>query len=466
MQVWTERGPAMPYMDNCRIEENFLHNLCETFQENNQIPASAYDNLNVKRGLRNADGTGVVAGVTLVGNVHGYLMNEGDVMPIPGELIYRGVNVEDIVAASIRENRFAFEETAYLLLLGKLPTEEQLASFRRMLEDARELPERFTEDVLINQPSFNIMNKLQQAILSLYTYDPRPDDCSLENIMRQCIELIARFPTIITRAYQVKKYYYDKVSMNLHYLQPGLSTAESFLYAMRADHQYTPLEAKVLDLALVLHAEHGGGNNSSFACRVLSSSGTDTYSAISAAIGSLKGPKHGGANKKVDEMFECIKENVKDWYDDEELLDFLGKIIRKEAGDGSGLIYGMGHAIYTISDPRAVLLREYAEKLAGQKDMEAEYHLLNGIERMTPVAFAQNKNSTKHMCANVDLYSGFIYRMLGLPEELFTPLFAMSRIVGWSAHRIEEVMNGGRIIRPAYKAVAKQVQYVPIAERR
>lgn len=455
----------MSSVSPCKIDDGFLHNLCETFRKNNYIDPEVYSNLNVKRGLRNADGTGVVAGVTLIGNVHGYLINEGDVMPIPGELIYRGVDIQDIVDASLTENRFAFEEVAYLLLLGKLPTHEQLESFRQILEDARELPERFTEDVLINQPSFDIMNKLQQSILSLYTYDPRPDDCSLENIMRQSIELIARFPTIITRAYQVKKYYYDRVSMNLHYNKPGLSTAESFLYAMRPDHSYTALEAKILDLALVLHAEHGGGNNSAFACRVLSSSGTDTYSAISAAIGSLKGPKHGGANKKVDEMFTCIKENVKDWNDDEELLSFLGKLVRKEAGDKSGLIYGMGHAIYTVSDPRAIILHENAKALAEQKGMAEEFNLLHNVERLAPRAFAENKASSKQICANVDLYSGLIYKMLGLPEELFTPLFAMSRIVGWAAHRIEEVMTGGRIIRPAYKAVSKPVKYVPIDER-
>ena len=451
--------------DNCKISSEFINSICETFEENNRIDPDVYSNFSVKRGLRNADGTGVVAGVTLIGNVHGYLINEGDVMPIPGELIYRGIDIKDIVSASIDENRFAFEEVAYLLLIGKLPTREQLASFKQLLEDARELPERFTEDVLINQPSFNIMNKLQQSILSLYPYDPNPDDCSLPNIMRQSLELIARFPTIITRAYQVKKYYYDKVSMNLHYQKPGLSTAESFLYAMRPDHQYTPLEARILDLALVLHAEHGGGNNSAFTCRVLSSSGTDTYSAISAAIGSLKGPKHGGANIKVDTMFATIKENVKDWEDDEEIEAFLGKLIRKEAGDGSGLIYGMGHAIYTISDPRAVMLRDHAAALAKQKGMEAEFKLLNKIEQLTPAAFKKYKGSNKQMCANVDLYSGLIYKMLEIPEELYTPLFAMARIAGWSAHRIEEVMTGGRIIRPAYKAVAKPGKYIPIDER-
>ncbi len=443
----------------------YLKDLCEEFIENNKIDPSVYSNLKIKRGLRNADGTGVLAGITNIGNVHGYLLNEGELMPVPGELIYRGVNVNDIVYAAIAEDRFAFEETAYLLLFGKLPNSAELDSFKEYLSQERDLPSRFTEEVLITSPSPNIMNKLQQAILSLYAYDQNPDDQSLENVMRQSLQLIAQFPTIITRAYQVKEYRYNNVALSINPNKSGLSSAESILNALRPGGGYTDLEAKILDLALVLHAEHGGGNNSAFACRVLSSSSTDTYSAISAAIGSLKGAKHGGANAKVREMFDFAKTSIKNWNNDDEILDFLTKLLRKEAGDKSGLIYGIGHAIYTVSDPRAIILRDCAKDLAAQKNREDEFGLLFNIERLAPIAFCNFKNTTQKICANVDLYTGLIYEMLGLPTDLYTPLFAMSRIVGWSAHRMEEILTGGKIIRPAYKAVSRDVPYIPLKDR-
>ncbi|MEG1316746.1 MAG: citrate synthase, partial [Oscillospiraceae bacterium] len=332
--------------------------------------------------------------------------------------------------------------------------------------EARELPPRFTEDVLINQPSFNVMNKLQQSILSLYTYDKNPDNCTLPNIMRQSLELIARFPTIITRAYQVKKYYYDKVSMSLHYQKPGLSTAESFLYAMRPDHQFTHLEAKILDLALVLHAEHGGGNNSAFACRVLTSTGTDTYGAISAAVNSLKGPLHGGANSKVMEMFNGIYDNIHDYNDDDEIVAYLEKLLDGTAGDGSKKIYGLGHAVYTESDPRAQILKKYARSMAEEKGIGEEFRLMESVERLGVPLIIKQKNFKVPICANVDMYSGLVYSMLGIPEDLFTPLFAIARISGWCAHRVEELLTCNKIIRPAYRAAFTEKAYVPMSERK
>jgi citrate synthase len=340
-----------------------------------------------------------------------------------------------------------------------------VVEFIELLGNLRELPENFTEDVLIKAPSKDIMNKLAQATLALYSYDENPDDISLENVLRQCIELIARFPIIVAHAYQVKKHYYDKKSMYIHFPKENLSTAENFLRMIRSDKSYSQAEARLLDLSLILHAEHGGGNNSAFATRVLSSSGTDTYSAIAAAIGSLKGPKHGGANFKVVAMFDDIKAHVQNWKNDDEIGSYLEKIIKKEAGDGSGLIYGMGHPIYTLSDPRAVLLKENARMLAAEKDMLDDFLLIDAVERLTPEIFATVKGDAKEMCANVDLYSGFVYQMLNIPKELYTTLFAISRIVGWAAHRIEEITSGGRIIRPAYKSIAPVSKYIPISQR-
>jgi citrate synthase len=443
----------------------FLQNLCAIYTSHNQIDPQNFEKYKVKRGLRNADGTGVVAGLTLIGNVHGYLLNEGEKMPVEGRLTYRGIDVAEIVESCIAENRFGFEEVAFLLLFGCLPTQSQVAEFIKLLGDFRELPENFTEDMLIKAPSKDIMNKLAQATLALYSYDENPDDTSLANVLRQSMELIARFPIIVAHAYQVKKHYYDKKSMHIHFPKENLSTAENFLRMIRSDKSYSQAEARLLDLALILHAEHSGGNNSAFAARVLSSSGTDTYSAIAAAIGSLKGPKHGGANFKVVAMLDDIKAHVHNWQSDTEIGAYLEKIIKKEAGDGSGLIYGMGHPIYTLSDPRAVLLKKNAKALAAEKEMLDEFMLIDAVERLTPEIFANIKGDAKEMCANVDLYSGFVYQMLNIPQELFTTLFAISRIVGWSAHRIEEIATGGRIIRPAYKSIAPALKYISISER-
>ncbi len=444
----------------------FLNNLCAEYQKHNQIDASYYERYNVKRGLRNADGTGVMAGVTQIGNVMGYYVQDGERIPAPGKLVYRGIDVEELVNGFVSEGRFGFEETAYLLLFGVLPTREQLATFQQLLSDNHTLPHMFTEDMILKAPSPDVMNKLARSVLALYSYDDNPDDMSLPNQLRQAIQLIARVPVIVAHAFAVKRHYYDDESLYLHRPQAGLSVAENFLYSVRHDNQFTQQEARLLDLCLVLHAEHGGGNNSAFACRVLSSSGTDIYSSIAAAVGALKGPRHGGANKKVMEMFGYIEEGVRDWKDEDEVKDFLSRLLRKEAGDKSGLIYGMGHAIYTLSDPRAVILKRFARKLAESKGMEDEFQLYETVERLTPELMHTVRGENKVVCANVDLFSGMVYKMMGIPQELYTPLFAVARIVGWCAHRLEEVYQpGNRIIRPAYKAVAPMRTFVPLDQR-
>lgn len=442
-----------------------LKRLCDEFNKYNHIDQELFETYHVKRGLRNPDGTGVMAGLTLICNVHGYLLNEGEKMPIDGELVYRGINIKKIVAGCQKENRFGFEEVIWLLLFGSLPNAKQLESFRALLGELRELPTYFTEDVLMKAPSPNIMNKMGRAVLALYSYDKDPEDRSVENVLGQSISLIARMPTLMVHAYQVKRRNFDHETMFFHPLEPAHSTAESILATMRPDKKFTDEEAKLLDLCLMLHAEHGGGNNSTFSCRSLSSTGTDTYSAISAAIGSLKGPRHGGANIKVMEMLGYIKEGVKDWNDDDEVSAFLEKLINKEEGDHSGLIYGMGHAVYTISDPRAVILKENARKLAEKNGMIDEFKLVETVERLTPGIFSKLKDNGKYICANVDLYSGMVYKLLGFPADLFTPLFAVARIPGWCAHRIEEITTGNRIMRPAYKAVASEHDYIPLSER-
>ena len=444
----------------------FFESLCEEYQKHNYIDPSYYERWGVKRGLRNADGTGVLAGVTQIGNVLGYYVQDGERYPMDGKLIYRGIDVEELIDGFVSEGRFGFEETAYLLLFGALPTRAQLEEFKNILSDNHTLPKMFTEDMILKAPSPDVMNKLARSVLALYSYDENPDDLSLANQLRQAVQLIARVPVIVAHAFAVKRHYYDNESLYLHRPQPGLSVAQNFLYSVRHDNQYTEQEARLLDLCLVLHAEHGGGNNSAFACRVLSSSGTDIYSSIAAAVGSLKGPRHGGANKKVSQMFHAIEEGVADWKDDDEVSAFLDKLLRKEAGDRSGLIYGMGHAIYTLSDPRAVLLKRYARNLAEAKGMMDQFELLEAVERLTPGALVRVKNEKKVVCANIDLYSGFVYQMMGIPEELYTPLFAVARMVGWCAHRIEEVTSpANRIIRPAYKAVAPMRAFVPLDQR-
>lgn len=448
-----------------KIESDTLTSLCDEFRKNNRIEPEKFEKYGVKRGLRNADGSGVMAGLTLICNVHGYVINEAERSPVEGRLIYRGFDIHDLVNGCMEEDRFGFEETVWLLLFGKLPARSQLERFSALLSECRELPEYFAEDMIIKAPSPNIMNKLARSVLTLYSYDDNPEDLSMENVLRQSIELIAMLPTIMGYAYQVKRRHYDKESMVLHPTLPGLSTAETVLRSIRAEPVYTKEEARLLDLCLMLHAEHGGGNNSTFAARVLSSSGTDTYSAIAAAIGALKGPRHGGANIKVMEMLDYIKEGVRDWEDDEEIAAFLTRLINREAGDRAGLIYGMGHAVYTLSDPRAVILKEAARGLAEKKGLGPDFRLLEAVERLTPGVFARTKENTKAMCANVDLYSGLVYRTLGIREELFTPLFAVARMAGWCAHRIEELLTGGRIIRPAYKAIARPQPYLPLEDR-
>lgn len=440
--------------------------LLEIASESNYIDPEYYNVYNVKRGLRNANGTGVLVGLTNIGDVHGYIFDENEKVDVEGRLCYRGINVTDMVKNCIAENRFGFEETIFLIIFGKLPTESQLDNFTKVLHKSMTLPKNFTEDMILKTPTPDVMNKLARCVLGLYSHDDNPDDLSLDNLIRQSIQLIARFPVMIAHAYCAKAHYYDGKSLYLHSPQESLSIAENFLYMIRADNKYTDIEAKVLDLCLILHAEHGAGNNSTFVTKVVSSTGTDTYSAIAASVGSLKGPKHGGANNRVIGMIEEIKANVKNWDDDVELSAYITKILQKQAYDKSGLVYGMGHAVYTLSDPRAVLLKEYAKKLAVSKNCEKEFALYESIERLTPDLFNKIKGKNQSLAANVDFYSGFVYSMLGISHELYTPLFAMARIVGWCAHRIEEVMTSNKIIRPAYKSVVKRVPYVPLKDRK
>ena len=447
------------------VKEELLQELSESFRMHNQLPPDLFTRYRIKRGLRNADGTGVLVGASHLGNVHGYILNEGEREPIEGRLTYRGYNVYDLIHGLEQENRFGFEEIGYLLMCGKLPSRRQLAEFQHTIGLERALPDNFTEDMIMRAPSRDIMNKLASATLALYSYDANPDETTVENIMRQGISLMAKFPVIISHAYQAKRRYFDNASMFLHVPDPNRCTAENILHLIRPTGEFEDDEAKLLDRCLILHAEHGGGNNSSFTVRVTSSSGTDTYSAIAAAVSSLKGPRHGGANLRVVKQFEEMKENIHNWKDEVEVGNYLRRIMDGEAGDGSGLIYGMGHAIYTLSDPRAVALKKAARPLAEKTGFSDEMDLLELVEKLTPSIFAEKKGIDKPMCANVDMYSGFVYKMLGLPKSLYTPLFATARIVGWMAHRLEEVTTGGKIIRPAYKPVAKAVEYVNIDER-
>lgn len=443
-----------------------MQNLCKDLQNHSRIDQNLYQKFHVKRGLRRSDGTGVLAGITNICNVHGYLVNEGEVEAIPGELIYRGYDIYDLVSHAEQENRYGYEETVYLLLFGKLPTKDQLEAFQHYLSMHRELPSGFVVDMMMKAPSRNIMNKLARSVLSLYSYyDADCESTCLEDEMKTAISLIAKMPIIMVNAYQVKRQHFDNQTLYMHPIRPEERTAETILSMLRPDREYTQEEAQLLDCLLMLHAEHGGGNNSTFTCRVLTSSGTDAYSAYSSAICALKGPKHGGANIKVSAMLEDFKANVKHWDNEGEVADHIRKIIHRQAGDGSGLIYGMGHAVYTLSDPRAVILKKKAFRLAEGKEIEAEFHLLDTIERLTPVLMKEERGVEKTLCANVDMYSGLVYRMLQIPEELYTPLFAVSRMAGWSAHRMEELMTGKRIIRPAYKALPKKRSYIPIAER-
>ncbi len=447
-------------------ENSFLEKLSVLAEQNDPINPDLYEKYDVKRGLRYANGTGVCVGLTRIGDVVGYEMKDGKKVPIPGRLLYRGYDVEDLIGDAEKHKQFGFSQCVYLLLFGELPTQAQLDEFHDFMGSIRELPPNFTEDMIMKAPSSDIMNKLARGVLASYSYDPDPENRSVANILRQCIELISRFSSIVAYAYQAKRRYFDGLSMYIHNPEPGLSTAENFLRLIRSDKQYTPLEAHLLDLALIVHAEHGGGNNSSLTVHVVSSADTDTYSAIAAAVGSLKGRRHGGANIRVMEMMDDIKANVSDWGSEKQVHDYLYKIATRNAFDRTGLIYGQGHAVYTISDPRAVLLRDQAASLAKDKGLEDEYGLYCLIERLAPVVLAEVHGDSKQICSNVDFYSGFVYSMLNIPRELFTPLFAISRIAGWSAHRIEEIVACGRIYRPAYQSVCEERTYVPIEDRK
>ncbi|MCF0242643.1 MAG: citrate/2-methylcitrate synthase [Treponema sp.] len=445
-----------------------LKRLANVTLHNDPISPELYSKYNVKRGLRYADGTGVLVGLTHIGDVVGYEADGDDIIPVPGRLIYRGYNVEELIKDAEKNKQFGFEQCVYLLLFGQLPSQKQLDEFTSFMGSCRVLPANFTEDMIMKAPSKDIMNKIARGVLASYSYDDNPEDRSVQNILRQCVELTSRFSTLAAYGYQAKLRYYDEKSMFIHNPDPELSTAENFLRLIRPDTNYTRLEAEILDLALILHAEHGGGNNSSLTVHVVSSADTDTYSAIAAAVGSLKGRRHGGANIRVMEMMDDIKANVKDWGNENELKEYLTKIATKQAFDRTGLIYGMGHAVYTISDPREVLLKAKAKELAKEKGKEwlKEFALYDSIERLAPGIISEVHHSDKKICANVDLYSGFVYTMLDIPRELYTPIFAISRIAGWSAHRIEEVVAGGRIYRPAYKCISKERPFVPIAERK
>ncbi len=439
--------------------------LAEQSAESYQIPTELYSKYDVKRGLRDADGKGVVAGLTTVSQVSASRMENGVRIPEEGKLLYRGIPIEALVDGFIEQDRFGFEEIVYLLLTGDLPDQTQLADFHALLAEYQVLPSKFKSGIIMKMPSDNIMSMMEKCVLSLHAVDPRPDDTSIENVMRQSLELIARFPAMAVYSYQAAQYFRQGESMVYHRPDPTKTIAENFLIMLRPDGQYTKLEARLLDLALVLHAEHGGGNNSAFTVHVVTSSGTDTYSAVSAALGSLKGPKHGGANLKVMEMFDDLKQNVPDWKDENALREYLRRLLDKEGFDRSGLIYGMGHAIYSVSDPRAQILKRFAEKLSVEKDCHDEFQLYADVERIAKELIEEKRKIYKGVCANVDLYSGFVYKMLGIPTDLYTPLFAVARIAGWSAHRLEELINSTKIIRPAYLPVSQPREYTPMEDR-
>lgn len=444
------------------ITENVLE-LCSLCKTNAKINPDLYTKYDVKRGLRNKNGTGVLTGLTEIGEVKSYTIDDGEIIPCEGKLYYHGVDIERLVDGFTKDNRHGFEEAAYLLIFGELPTRQQLATFKQVLSDYRSLPTSFVRDIIMKAPSQDMMNTLARSVLTMYSYDERPDDTTPENVLRQCLQLIAMFPLMSVYGYQACNHYIKGHSLFIHTPPAELTTSEAILYMLRPDKQYTPLEAKILDLCLVVQAEHGGGNNSTFTTHVVSSSGTDTYSTIAASLGSLKGPRHGGANKKVVEMFDDIKENVSDWTNENEVKAYLRKILDKEAFDRSGLIYGIGHAVYTLSDPRTTILKKYVRPLAEEKGKLEELALYELVEKIAPGLLAEKRK--RAVSANVDFYSGFIYSMLGLPLELYTPIFAIARIAGWSAHRMEDIINTGKIIRPAYKNVAKHTEYVSLCDR-
>jgi citrate synthase len=447
------------------FEEILLQDLSNKAMVSSKIDPELYTKYEVKRGLRDADGKGVLVGLTEIGDVHSYILDEGEMVPVPGRLTYRGINIKDIVNGFMEDGRFGFEEVTYLLLFGHLPSEKCLQDFKKLLGIYQNLPGDFVRGVILETPGKDIMNMLARSVLALYSYDENADDTSIYNVLKQCVKLIAWFPSLAVYGYNAYAHYHGSRSLILHSPRPDLSTAENILHMLRPDSKYTQLESTLLDLALVLHAEHGGGNNSSFVTHVITSTGTDTYSVMAAAIGALKGPRHGGANIKAVHMMDDIQKNVKDWKDDEEIRNYLFKILNKEAFDRAGLIYGIGHAVYSISDPREIIFEEYAAKLAKEKGLEEEFNLYLKVEELAPAVIGEHTGNNKIISANVDFYSGFVYRMLEIPVEMFTPIFAISRMSGWSAHRIEEIVSEGKIIRPAYKSVAPRREYIPLKKR-
>ena len=454
------------------IEKDFSHitsqieDLSELCIQNNQIDMGLYDKYEVKRGLRDLNGKGVLTGLTEISEIHASDIDENGIShPCDGKLFYRGVNVEDIIAGFTKDKRFGFEEVTYLLLFGKMPDKKELSDFTHLLGEYRCIPPNFVRDIIMKKPSRDIMNAVARSVLMLYSYDDRADDLSIPNVVRQSLQLISEIPLLAVYSYQAYRHYHKGGSLIIHEPDPELSTSENILHLLRADGKYTPLEAEILDIALVLHAEHGGGNNSTFTTHVVTSSGTDTYSSVVSSLGSLKGPKHGGANIKVVKMFDDIKEHVKNWDDEKELTEYVDKILHKEAFDRTGLVYGMGHAVYSLSDPRAKVFKGFVEELSVEKHMQKEYKLMSDVERIAAELIAKERKIYKGVSANVDFYSGFVYRMLGLPTELYTPIFAVARISGWSAHRIEELINCNKIIRPAYKNVCDRKEYVELDRR-
>ena len=453
-------------------EKDFSHitsqieDLSELCIQNNQIDMGLYDKYEVKRGLRDLNGKGVLTGLTEISEIHASDIDENGIShPCDGKLFYRGVNVEDIIAGFTKDKRFGFEEVTYLLLFGKMPDKKELSDFTHLLGEYRCIPPNFVRDIIMKKPSRDIMNAVARSVLMLYSYDDRADDLSIPNVVRQSLQLISELPLLAVYSYQAYRHYHKGGSLIIHEPDSELSTSENILHLLRADGKYTTLEAEILDIALVLHAEHGGGNNSTFTTHVVTSSGTDTYSSVVSSLGSLKGPKHGGANIKVVKMFDDIKEHVKNWDDEKELTEYVDKILHKEAFDRTGLVYGMGHAVYSLSDPRAKVFKGFVEELSVEKHMQKEYKLMSDVERIAAELIAKERKIYKGVSANVDFYSGFVYRMLGLPTELYTPIFAVARISGWSAHRIEELINCNKIIRPAYKNVCDRKEYVELDRR-
>ena len=455
----------MEYNKYCEITPDIIR-LAEMSKRADIINTDLFTKYDVKRGLRDLNGKGVLAGLTNISDVRATEIIDGVSHPAHGQLFYRGYNVKDLVDGFTKDNRFGFEEITYLLLFSELPSEQELNNFKQILAGYRSLPTSFVRDIIMKAPSSDMMNTLARSVLTLYSYDDRADDVSLPNVLRQCLQLISLFPLLSIYGYQAYKHYHDGQSLVIHKPDLTLSTAENILHILRPDSSYTPLEAKLLDIALVLHMEHGGGNNSSFTTHVVTSSLTDTYSVIAAAIGSLKGPRHGGANIKVVQMFEDLKKEVKDWTDEDEVSNYLKKLLHKEAFDHAGLIYGVGHAIYSKSDPRAVIFKTFVEKLSVEKGLEKEFALYSLVEKLAPQVIAEERQMYKGVSINVDFYSGFVYHMLGLPLELYTPIFAIARISGWSAHRMEELANNGKIIRPAYKPIGLDQEYLNMKDRK